>query len=362
MKLIAKYISICLLLTMGFMSSCSNMNDLGNRFLDEGETIYAARVYGITNTGKDRLEVVVIVPSQRVETVRIYWKDYTDSVDVHIGGETGLFSTVIDLPEGDYLFQLISFDKYGNKSLPMELSGTVLGSVYEADLVNRSINDMYIDGTTLKVSWGNLRSGTVEMQVAYTDTDGEKVEALVAPKDNVSEFENYATGFSYRTVYKPDSLCIDLFYADNERVLVQYRKIDKSAITVDGASSTAADSNPANTLDDDIATFWQSGSGGYPHYIIYDLKTRRNIARVDITASAPNSDFTEFRVDGSTNAINWNQQGAPLAFADVATTQKFSLQGGLTSIRYCRLFMLAGVRQETQFAEITIYEQVNEEE
>src|SRR4051812_45242134 len=85
---------------------CSDMNDLHQPFLDRGEITYAAKVDSVaTHLGKNRIQFELIVKSQRIKTVRIYWNDYMDqnsdvilfrdSSDVDISGK-GVFKKILD--------------------------------------------------------------------------------------------------------------------------------------------------------------------------------------------------------------------------------------------------------------------------
>ncbi len=358
MKLIYKY--IIFLTVIGFMNSCSDMNELSDRFLDEGEIVYAAKVSNaIAYPGKDRLKIELYIYSQRVEKVRVYWNNYADSVDVQTGGEIGVYETIVNLQQGSYLFHLVSLDKYGNKSLPVELSGEVFGEDYEENLVNRPIKSAYIDGTTLNVSWGTPRSGTIETEITYTNKNDEEITIIVPNTQEHSEFENFAKDFKYRTVYQPNEYCIDKFYTNYNSVVVDQRKIDKSTITVT-ASSFESGYAPGNTIDDNPATFWQSkSSANYPHSIAYKLDTRYDIAKIELTASNMANDFTEFILQGSTNGINWKDYGT-FKFLDTNEPQVF-YPDNIMNVRHIQIVMTKGTRNYTQFGEFTVYEQLSNE-
>ena len=77
--------------------------------------------------GNGRVKMELFINAQRIEKLRIYWNAYTDSIDFNVGGQVGEFSLMIEnLPEREYLFQIVSFDKYGNRSLPFEATGRAL--------------------------------------------------------------------------------------------------------------------------------------------------------------------------------------------------------------------------------------------
>ena len=94
MRLIKLYIG-CLALMAFITQSCSKMNDLHDPYLNEGEIIYAAKVDSVApGAGNKRIQLQMFVISQRIETMRIYWNDYKDSLDVPIGQKTGMWKTM----------------------------------------------------------------------------------------------------------------------------------------------------------------------------------------------------------------------------------------------------------------------------
>ena len=99
--------------------SCSDMNELSDKFLKDGEITYAVLPDSVTiGAGKERLQFEIFIQTNRVKTTRIYWNNYTDSVDVEIENKDGVFYKIIEnLPEQSYVFNLVNIDQYGNRSL-----------------------------------------------------------------------------------------------------------------------------------------------------------------------------------------------------------------------------------------------------
>ena len=131
MKLNKIHVIILLCITVCF-AACDKMNDLHIGYLEEGEIIYAAKVDSISpGPGDERIEMEVFIKSQRIEFIRFYWNAYRDSIDFSVNNQVGIFNVMIEnLPENEYLFQIVSFDKFGNKSLPFEVSATSYGEYY----------------------------------------------------------------------------------------------------------------------------------------------------------------------------------------------------------------------------------------
>lgn len=214
------YIAIIIVASL-FVYSCDEMNELHDPYLN-GEIIYAAKVDSVSfHTGYYRAELEMKINSQRIETVRVYWNDYADSSDVSIANQTGVFSHVLDdLAERDYIFQCVSLDKFGNPSLPFEITGTVYGENYETQLSNRrvSLNVVTLDSVdnVLELDWTVLSSLDQGVQLEYFNADSTLVQLSVPAEEQTTYIESWfpETAFKYSTLYKPTEDAIDVFEAD----------------------------------------------------------------------------------------------------------------------------------------------------
>ena len=179
---------VLLMLLVVASQSCSDMNELTDKYLDEGEITYAAKVDSVgVRAGENRIQLDVYVKAQRVENLRVYWNNYEDSVDVEIGGKTGVFPIMLDgMPESGYLFQLVSFDKFGNRSLEFEATGSSYGESYKNSLSNRTYTTEFthydVEGDSMVIYWGGTVRGAVGMELQYTDTS-DKTVRMEVPAD-----------------------------------------------------------------------------------------------------------------------------------------------------------------------------------
>mgnify|MGYP001794566739 FL=1 len=171
MKL-SNLIIICIVLLAFFTQSCTKMNELHQKYLDEGENIYAAKVDSVAaHAGLGRLQLEIFIMSQRIETVLIFWNDYADSVEINISNQTGVFNKLIEnMDEKEYIFQLISIDKYGHRSLPFEVTGNVYGNNFQSILTNRVITrtPAIFDGI-LTIYWSGAAANTIISNLVYID-------------------------------------------------------------------------------------------------------------------------------------------------------------------------------------------------
>jgi hypothetical protein len=277
--------------------SCSDMNELADRFLDEGETIYAALPDSAAlSTGNNRVQIEIYVRTTRIKTVRVYWNDKKDSLDINVDNLPGVYKEVIEnCPEKNYIFNLLSFDKYGNKSLPYELSTQVFGETYQKGLLNRGIRSADTDGygSTVTVNWrtADIDKGAIFTEVHYTNVDGDQVTIKVAPGESTTVIDDYSFDgkIEYRTGYLPSATAIDTFYNASWDEHSEFELSNKWAWWVYDWSSQHDDWDNSvwNIIDGTDATRWHTevGGVGYPHFAIIDLDTDVRVSKFGLWAT-----------------------------------------------------------------------------
>jgi len=322
---------ICIIALLTATWSCSKMNDLHDKYL-EGEDIYAAKVDAVvTHPGKDRIQLDLVVRSQRIQLIRIYWDDYNDSIDVAINNQTGVFTKMIEtgLDESSHIFILVSFDAFGNKSLPYEAAETVYGDTYIKGLLDRSIRSVQSDGTNAVVVWGtaDIAKGAKFTELRYTNAAGVKTVVKTSTEDpqTTIALTNYKSGtpLEYRTAYIPAETAIDTFYTTTwqEYALGNYFPLSKTTWKVDAFSSNhGGDNVVAHAIDGDNTNRWHSQDPG-PHYISVSLNLTPdvpvNIVRFGIWPSVFDTSNgeadermpTEIRFEVSLDNVTWTSAG-----------------------------------------------------
>lgn len=274
--------------------SCTKMTDLTDKYLDEGEIIYAAKVDSVgILAGENRMQLNLYVKSQRIDKVRIYWNNYEDSLDVDIQGKTGVFPVLLDnMPESGYLFQLVSFDKFGNKSLEYEATGSSYGENYKNGLSNRSYITEFtrydMEGDSMVIYWGGIVRGAIAMELQYTDTSGESVRMEVPADATTTTLHNLKGNVSYKLRFIPEVEAIDTFTTAPKSIPVYYeRPINKSGWKIVSFSSASASPEwPAtNAIDGDINTPWHTEhnpTAPFPHYFIVDMGETIDISSFEV--------------------------------------------------------------------------------
>jgi hypothetical protein len=209
---IAVFMLLCAL--VGF-ASCDSMNDLHLKYLETGEKIYAAKVDSVSpGPGNKRINMEVFIYAQRIDHLRFYWNAGADSLDFAIGNQTGAFQFMIEnLQEREYLFEVVSFDKFGNRSLPFEVSSAAYGESYRNSLTNRRINSISIQDGAVVIEWLGLTEDAVFTTLYYKDSQDQDREIVIPATESTTTIDDYRQGseFRYATAYRPAANSPDLF-------------------------------------------------------------------------------------------------------------------------------------------------------
>lgn len=297
MKFNILYIA-CIVFVAFLIHSCSDMNELHDVWLNEGEIVYGAKVDSVSaNGGYEKIELEMFVGDQRIETIRIYWNDYTDSLDVAVNNEIGKFVALLEnIEEKGYVFQMVSFDKHGNRSLPLEAVGKVYGSNYQQGLINRRITEVKaIAPGHLELIWSGIVDDAVRCDLVYTNMDGETVVLPVPMSEQKTVIHgiNMSKGLSYNTVFKPEENAIDEFVTESVEVeLPSEFTVDKSKWQIVSLPTdfvgNCFEGSLQNLADGDPSTWYHSGclgdgTDGIAHHFTIDLGVMAVLSRFRVT-------------------------------------------------------------------------------
>jgi hypothetical protein len=166
-----------------------------------------------------------------------------------------------NLPEREYLFEVVSFDKFGNKSLPFEVSGKSYGDNYKNYLLNRGINSMVkLDGK-IHIIWSEPSEGALYTTIYYTTSAGVDVTINAPVDESETVIEDYlpASVFYYSTIYKPAINSPDIFETEKSTStfnIFEYKDLDRTGWTSTQSHPRPSDSPSAIAhLDGDLSTF-----------------------------------------------------------------------------------------------------------
>lgn len=99
--------------------SCSKMNDLHKPYLEKGETVYAAKVDSVKAlVGVNSQVLDIFVPANRVSRGVVRWNLGQDSLEFSLPASlvSPVRVVVPGLEEGNYTYDIVTYDSYNNKS------------------------------------------------------------------------------------------------------------------------------------------------------------------------------------------------------------------------------------------------------
>jgi len=158
-----------------------------------------------------------------VQKARIFWNNYTDSVELSVAANIDTVNYVIaPIAENTYSFMVHTYDDEGNKSIPVEVLGTVYGDNYRGMLTNRLLKSTYYDGQDLILNWGTAENSEVGIHVNWIDANGasQSVDAGPSDTETLLPYFDIDKPLSYSTTHKPDSMAIDVFQATTVQKMI----------------------------------------------------------------------------------------------------------------------------------------------
>ena len=111
----------------------------------------------------------------------VYWNDHKDSVVTPINNTTDTGSVIIEgLKEGDYIFNIVSTDAKGNRSIPIEKSTTIYGDTYRNGLLNQGIDHVVLFKDSVIIFWKNIevKAQLIGNEIEYSDKNNKKQKVL----------------------------------------------------------------------------------------------------------------------------------------------------------------------------------------
>jgi hypothetical protein len=200
------------------ITGCSKMNDLHDRYLKEGETIYVSRIDTASVTpGRNRASIRYVNLDPKVARLLVYWRTRQDSAifDVPVSSMGDTLTAVIEnLPEDSYNFELVTMNKESKyPSIPYETSGKTYGEKFQATLLDRPViaKELVDEDNTLTIKWARAPQFAVENELTYRNVDGETVRRKVPLSEALTVLTDVAGDVEYRTLFLPEAKAIDTF-------------------------------------------------------------------------------------------------------------------------------------------------------
>ena len=245
--------------TIMVSAGCTDMNEY-TKFLEGGEIEYTGKIDTVAVlAGDGRVAVTGRFGSDpKVVNCRIYWNLRADWVEVPVDlSQSNQLYKIIELPENSYSFEIMTYDKLGNSSIPVTATGSSYGDSYKSSLSNRLINsakeEEADDGTVNAViEWRAIDTsrGVYASEVTYTDTDGISHTVSVPVTETTTTLPRYKSGtdITHISLYKPTTDCLDIFYSPSTTYVAvapeaELKELDKtmfSVLTLPGDATPAA--------------------------------------------------------------------------------------------------------------------------
>ncbi|THU31094.1 DUF5013 domain-containing protein [Niastella caeni] len=256
-----KYLTI-LLSTIAVLGACRKMDDYKDKYLDGGSITYAGKIDSVkAHPGDGRIMLSgLLIADPKITELRIYWNNYADSFSLPITRTPNVDTVraiLNKMEEGVKTFTMTTFDKYGNRSVNVTITGRIYGNTYKSLLLNRTIKDGLNIADSVTLNWNVLdaSTGALGCELQYTDNNSMLQTIFVKRTDTRTVLKNYKLGskFNYRTLFLPDTLAIDTFYSKFQEVAV---KTDVTPLYIvnagpgfaNSAGGTARWQTPANWI------------------------------------------------------------------------------------------------------------------
>lgn len=229
-----KYIFILFAVICGLhISSCDDMLESVQPYLDKGETIYVGKVDSLSaHSGKNRilLQGLYVYGLTQKKCV-VSWSSPSGeekSIELEVIRQNPVdkFETLIDnLEEGQYEFSIKTYDAKGNSSIASIIDGYAYGKVYESNLINRKIEEIDQEDNEIIISWRTINSASF-CELIYTNNSGYEKNIKIP----ISEMEtrindcDITKPIRWRTAYLPQKTAIDYFYTEYVEQTINFDK------------------------------------------------------------------------------------------------------------------------------------------
>lgn len=331
-----------------FCMGCKEMDSTYKEYVIPNGIIYTGKVLSpIVKSGYNQAQISWNRGTDpKVVKARIYWNYYKDSVDVDMTSMQAVVSHVIDnLEENYYTFIIKTMDSQGNSSVPVEVSGAVLGERYRSTLVNRPISSKLNVNNTVTFSLESVlpSSTVVKSEIEYTTVNGDLKSISIDALNNSITIDDYKLGTFYKIKTQHlEPTAFQAVYSLPQSYEVN--KLNKSEWQIVGYSSFYNTDTPAKMIDGNTATRWGTLSPHvYPHYFTVDFGVVRTFDSFSLWRQTPSNEEgpNEVQFLGSNDNINFVDIGKFSFNRFTNNEQKYTLQG-VHTYRYVKVVQLNG--------------------
>jgi len=208
---------------VSIFAACTKADDY-KKYVAGGEISYPGKIDSVKiSSGNNRVQLkALFLADPKVVLCKVFWNNFKDSLSIPVVKKNTVDSLTIFVPnvaEGLQSFTIYTYDKDGNRSIPVNKTGMSYGDRYKASLSNRGISVAQTgsDGVT-KIDWLGMDrlTGVFATEVQYTNNSNQTVTIKVPIDATSTVLSNFKTSSSmkYRTLFLPDTSCVDTFKTD----------------------------------------------------------------------------------------------------------------------------------------------------
>ncbi|MEJ2881420.1 DUF4998 domain-containing protein [Pedobacter sp. GR22-6] len=254
--------------------SCTKIDDY-KKYTDGKVIVYPGKADSLkVYPGRNRAQLSWLLTSDpNIVKAVVYWNNKANHLDIPIvrGKGVDTIKVLIDpLPEGNYTFEVFTYNKKGDQSIVSTRQGASYGEEFEKSLLNRIMESaVYQTGnSSIVVKWRAADTTNLGAEIKYTTLDGQQLTKRVKKSDSQTILVDCKLGepISYRTLFKPDSLSIDTF-----RSAYQSRQITELSLKNPGYPFIASKMSGrwgelAEWITNAAAKNMSGGVGGFDSY------------------------------------------------------------------------------------------------
>lgn len=289
------------------ISACSKMDEY-KKYTIGKERYYPQRIDSAkVLSGRQRVILTGVLADPNVSAIKIYWNLDHDSLEFEVGpGSAGRsIKKEIRLPEGFYHFVIFTYDRLGNRSVPVTITGNSFDSIYQNSINERKLKQAGLDGDNAVLEWYDAVSPLGGVKVLYTDASGENRTVIGTNAMNKTILANFNPGasFQYTTWDLPDSTCVDTFYTDLkarsvvDRYEVELDRLLFKEVVLPGDARMSSDRPMHYMWDDDPVSngHTEIPAGLPPQWFTFDLGVTARLSRFNIkTYPHPSNYFNAY--------------------------------------------------------------------
>lgn len=226
-------ISAALLLII-MVNACDDMNDLHQKYLDEGSRVYIGKPDSVTvRPGYNCLRLIWTNNADvKIKKTRIVYNYGNDTIVIPFERKVPGYqrdSITLHLEPGDYQFSICNLteDEKLHSIVVEEVRGKVYGESYKNTLTIRSFAPA-VNGNSVNVEWGDVTSDYMYSILRHIDNSGEEpVETEYICDNNtystVVEKVNDGDCFIVTSVYLPETNYIGVLESLGKEVCFEVR-------------------------------------------------------------------------------------------------------------------------------------------